>query len=300
MVSDTPRKAPAPPLALLLALRPKQWVKNVVLLAGIVFTLDLGHPLEHWLRVAAGFGVFCALASAIYLVNDVCDREQDRKHPRKCRRPIAAGYVSVPTALATACLLAMGGLAGALLLGIQFALVSLVYVIVTVAYSLWLKHQVLIDVMALASCYVIRAAAGAVVVSVAISPWLFICTLLGALLLGLGKRRSELVSLDDARGARKILEEYTVPMLDQMIAIITACTLMAYMLYTFTSQTAKQNPLMMLTIPFVIYGVLRFLQLMHRHGKGGDPSAELFEDRALLVCGVLWGITCALVMAFGR
>lgn len=300
MVSDIPTKSPAPPLALLLALRPKQWVKNVVLLAGIVFTLGQGHPLENWLRVFAGIGVFCALASAIYLVNDICDVEQDRKHPRKCRRPIAAGYVSIPAAQATAVVLILGGLGSSLLLGPQFALVSLVYLLVTVSYSLWLKHQVLIDVMTLASCYVIRAAAGAVVISVKISPWLLTVTMLGALLLGLGKRRSELVTLDDARGARKILEEYTVPMLDQMIAIITACTLMAYMLYTFTSQTAQQNPLMMLTIPYVIYGVLRFLQLMHRHGKGGDPSAELFEDRALLVCGVLWGVTCALIMAFGR
>lgn len=300
MVTDVPMKAPVPPMALFLALRPKQWIKNVVLLAGIVFTLDQGHPAGHWLRVLAGIGVFCALASAIYLVNDVCDLEQDRKHPKKCRRPIAAGFVTVPAALTMAGILAVGGLAGSILLGPQFAVISVVYVGVTLAYSVWLKHQVLIDVMTLASCYVIRAAAGAVVISVEISPWLLICTLLGALLIGLGKRRNELVTLDDARGHRKILEEYTVPMLDQMIAIITGCTLMAYMLYTFSSQTARERPLMMLTIPYVLYGVLRFLQLMHRHGKGGDPSAELFEDRPLLVCGSLWAVTCALIMAFGR
>lgn len=289
-------KSPPLPIALFLALRPKQWVKNVVLLAGILFTLDRQHSLTDILRTAAALAVFCALASAIYLINDICDVDQDRKHPRKRRRPIAAGYVSIPLAWGTAVLLAVVGLCGAALLGTDFALTSLGYVILTVTYSYILKHQVLVDVMALAGCYVLRAVAGAVVIHVDISPWLLVCTWLGALLIGLAKRRNELVTLDDAGSHRKILEEYTVGMLDQFIVTVTGCTLMAYILYTFSSQTAHGRPLMMLTIPFVTYGLFRFFYLIHRHGKGGDPSSELIEDRNLLVCGILWALTCAAVM----
>ncbi|HTE18742.1 MAG TPA: decaprenyl-phosphate phosphoribosyltransferase [Armatimonadota bacterium] len=290
------------PGALFKALRPRQWVKNAVLLAGILFTLNHGHSLGDWLRVAGGIAVFCALASAIYLVNDVCDLEQDRKHPRKRHRPIPAGLVSVPAALITAVLLIVGGMAGSLLLGPLFALTSLVYVLLTLAYSIYLKHAVIIDVMALAGCYVARAVAGAVVINVEISPWLLVCTMLGALLIGLAKRRNELLTLEDAGSHRRILEEYTVDMLDKMIVIVASSTLMAYMLYTFPtfSRTAQQRPLMMLTIPYVVYGVFRFLYQMHRHGKGGDPSSELVEDRNLMVCGILWALTAVLVMLFGR
>jgi hypothetical protein len=156
------------------------------------------------------------------------------------------------------------------------------------------------DVMALSGCYVLRAAAGAVVIPVEISPWLLACTTLGALLLGFAKRRNELVTLDDAGSHRRILQEYSIELLDQLITIVTAATLMAYMLYTFYSPTAKERPLLMLTIPFVIYGIFRFLYLVHRHGKGGDPSSELIEDRNLVICAALFGITAGLVMLFGR
>jgi 4-hydroxybenzoate polyprenyltransferase len=273
-----------------------------VLLAGILFTLDHGHSAADWLRVFAGVAVFCLLSSAVYLFNDVADIEQDRKHPRKRYRPIPAGAVSIPAAMVTAFLLVTAGLAGALLLGAQFGLAAGAYLLLTVAYSTWLKHTVILDVMALAGCYVIRAVAGAVVIQVEISPWLLVCTTLGALLIGLAKRRNELVILEDAGSHRRILEEYTVPMLDQMIVVVTASTLMAYMLYTFPafSRTAQQRPLMMLTIPYVIYGLFRFFYLVHRHGKGGDPSREFIEDPNLLVCGVLWALTCAGIILFGR
>jgi 4-hydroxybenzoate polyprenyltransferase len=293
-----PAKNAGTALPLLMALRPKQWVKNLVLSAGILFTLDQGHPISAWLRVIAAVCVFCALSSAIYLVNDVCDLEQDRRHPRKRYRPIAAGTLSVGTALAAAVLLALGGLGAAALLGRDFALASAAYVVLTLGYSLRLKHVVVIDVMALASFYVIRAVAGAVVLPVEISPWLVTCTTFGALLLGFAKRRSELVTLDEASSHRRILEEYSVAMLDQMIVVMTACTLTAYMLYTFFSPTGQHQPLMMLTIPYVIYGLFRFLYLMHRHGKGGEPSSDLIEDRSLLLCGVLWALTCALVIFY--
>ncbi len=300
MVSDATVKAPAAPVALLRAMRPKQWIKNGVLFAGLVFTLDLGHPLADWLRVVAAVLVFCALSSAIYLVNDICDIERDRKHPRKRLRPLAAGHLAVPTAWGASAVLALGGLAGAAGLGIPFLLTACGYLSLTLAYSFWLKHEVILDVIALAFCYVIRAAAGAVVVSVEISPWLFGVTFLGALLIGLAKRRSELVSLEEAGSHRKILQEYSVQMLDAMLNVVAAGTLVAYMLYTFTSRTAQQRPMLMLTIPFVVYGMMRFLYLMHRHGKGGDPSSELMEDRNLLLCGLLWAFTSALIMVLGR
>lgn len=289
------------PSALFKALRPRQWVKNGVLLAAIVFTLNTGHSLGDWLRVLGGLGVFCLLASAIYLFNDVRDIEQDRVHPKKRFRPIAAGEVPVRLALAVAGVLGAAGIAGAVALGWQFALVAAVYLGLTLAYSLWLKHEVILDVMVLASFYVIRAVAGAVVINVQISPWLLVCTTLGALFIGLAKRRNELLTLENAGSHRKILEEYTVEMLDQMINIVAASTLIAYMLYTFPSfsRTAQQRPLLMLTIPYVVYGIFRFLYQIHRNDKGGDPTTDLLEDRHLLICGLLWGLTAALIMVFG-
>lgn len=296
--------AAAPPLAkaLFQALRPRQWVKNGVLLAGAIFTLDRGHSLEDWLRVLGGLVVFCLLASAIYLFNDIHDVEQDRVHPKKRLRPIAAGLVPIRLAFVTAVILALLGLLGSLLLGWQFATVAALYVAITVAYSLWLKHEVILDVMVLASFYVLRAVAGAVVISVDISPWLLVVTTLGALFIGLAKRRNELLTLENAGSHRRILEQYTVPMLDQMINIVAASTLIAYMLYTFPtfSRTAQQRPLLMLTIPYVVYGIFRFLYQIHRNDKGGDPTTDLLEDRHLIVCGLLWGITAALIMVLGR
>jgi 4-hydroxybenzoate polyprenyltransferase len=300
MTVDAVMKAPAFPVALFRALRPRQWVKNGVLLAGIVFTLDHGHPLGNWLRVAAAVLVFCALASAVYLVNDLCDVEQDRKHPRKRLRPLAAGHLSPSTATAAAAVLALAGMAGAAALGPLFLLTAGGYLALTVAYSFWLKHEVLLDVIALAFCYVIRAAAGAVVIAVEISPWLFGVTFLGALVLGLAKRRHELLTLEEAGSHRRILDEYSVQMLDGMLNFVAAGTLVAYMLYTISSPTAQQRPLLMLTIPFVVYGMLRFFYLIHRHGKGGDPSTEFIDDRPLLLCGLLWAFVSALIMVAGR
>ena len=299
MVSEAAR-VPTLPAALFRALRPRQWVKNGVLFAGLVFTLNQGHTVADWLRVLAAALVFCLLSSAIYLINDLCDLEQDRNHPVKRLRPLAAGHLAPGVARIAAGTLLVGGLVAAWALGWLFALVAATYVVLTISYSLRLKHVVLLDVMALALGFVLRAAAGAVVISVTISPWLFGVTFLGSLLLGLAKRRAELVTLEEAGSHRRSLDEYSVEMLDWMIVVIAASALVAYMLYTVTSATAQHHPLLILTIPFVVYGMLRFFYLIHRHGKGADPSTDLTEDRQLLVCGFLWAATCALVMVFGR
>jgi len=285
---------------LLRAMRPRQWVKNLVLLAGILFTLDQNHGLDAWLRVALGIVVYCCLSSAIYLINDIGDRDQDQLHPRKKLRPIASGELAVSTAWRAAAVLLAAGLILSALLGLAFTLVALSFLALTGAYTFILKHTAILDVMALAGCYVVRAVAGAVVISVEISSWLLVCTTLGALLIGLAKRRNELLTLDDAGAHRRSLEGYTLPMLDQMIAFTTGSTLTAYMLYTILSQTGQERPGLRLTIPFVIYGILRFLYLIHARGKGGDPSADLVEDRPLMIAGLLWVVAAGLAMATPR
>jgi 4-hydroxybenzoate polyprenyltransferase len=280
------------------SMRPKQWIKNVFLFAGLVFTLDKQHPPQDLLLVLTGFVLFSLLSSSVYLVNDVADRAQDRLHPRKRKRPIAAGIVS--PVLATWCAggLALVALAASLALNRDFGLIACLYFAITLAYSFRLKHVVILDVLALASGFVLRAAAGARVIDVPISPWLLVCTTLFALFLGLAKRRHELVLLaGDAGRHRKILDEYSVEMIDQMITIVTSSTLMAYSLYTFNSETAKgHHRWLMITIPFVIYGIFRYLYIVQKKGGGGSPASDLLDDPPLLVNLVLWVLTAATIM----
>lgn len=287
-------------MPLLRALRPGHWTKNLVLFAGILFTLDRPHPAADWLRAGAAFLIFCLLSSAVYLFNDVVDREQDRRHPLKRHRPIAAGLVSPKLALIVGTALASVSLAAAFLVNLSVGLSAVGYLALTFAYTFRLKHIVLLDVMTVAGGFVLRAAAGAMAVSVEISPWLLICTTLAALFLALGKRRAELNALQEEAGRhRKILEEYTPELLDQMITIVSASTLMAYALYTFTSETARGHRTLMATIPFVIYGIFRYLYLVHTRNVGGSPTRELLEDRPLWICVLLWGIACAVIIRWG-
>jgi 4-hydroxybenzoate polyprenyltransferase len=275
-------------------------VKNLVLFAGILFTLDRAHPIEDWLRAGAAFLLFCLLAGAVYLVNDLADCEQDRRHPVKRLRPIAAGELAAGTAWIASILLAVGGLAASALLGPRFTLAAGLYLLLTFAYTFSLKHVVILDVLALATGFVLRAIAGAVAINVDISPWLLVCTTLGALFLGLGKRRAELNTLQEEAGKhRRILEEYTPELLDQMITIVAGSTLMAYALYTFSSETAHGHRMLMATIPFVIYGIFRYLLLVHTRNVGGSPTRELLEDRPLLLCISLWGVACAAIILWG-
>jgi 4-hydroxybenzoate polyprenyltransferase len=286
--------------ALLRCLRPRQWVKNLILFAGILFTLDRAHPLADWLRVGTGFLIFCLLSSAVYVFNDIADRETDRLHPTKRWRPIAAGDLTPRTAALAGVALALGSLAASFAISGLFGLAATAYFLLTLAYSFRLKHVVILDVLILSAGFVLRAVAGAVAISVEISSWLLVCTTLGALLLGLAKRRAELTALqDDAGKHRPILDEYTPELLDQMITIVTSATLMAYALYTFNSPTARGHHYLMATIPFVIYGIFRYLYLVHRKGVGGSPTSELFEDKPLLLAIALWGLASAIIIKLG-
>ncbi len=299
--------APSLPAALVKALRPKQWTKNVLLYAGFLFTLNKKWFLftpSMWqalLKATLAMVVFTALASGIYLLNDVQDLEQDRLHPKKRHRPIAAGHVPIWMALSLTLLLEGFGLWGAFALAPSFGWVGLAYVLIQLAYTYSLKHMVIIDVFVLASGFVLRAVSGVLVLSADISPWLYIVTFLGALFLGLCKRRHELSLLaDDAGKHRQSLSHYSTELLDQMISIVTASTLMAYSLYTFSAQGLPPNHLMMLTIPYVLYGMLRYLYLVHMHKLGGSPEEILLRDRPILAVLLMWAATAAAILAYGR
>jgi 4-hydroxybenzoate polyprenyltransferase len=278
-----------PALALLASLRPRQWVKNLFVFAGVIFSQQMLTPLA-WTALGA-FVIFCGLSGAIYLFNDVMDAERDRLHPSKRLRPIASGALSRPTAVVFGVLLLSGSLAAAFLIGVSFGLVALGYGVLLTAYSLWLKHMVILDVLTVAVGFVLRAVAGAVAVEAEISGWLLICTILIALFLALGKRRHEYRSLArDAAAHRPILAEYSESFLDQMISVVTASTVTAYALYTMSPETVAKfhTRLLPLTLPFVLYGIFRYLYLLYRRDLGGNPSDLLVSDRALLFDALLW------------
>jgi 4-hydroxybenzoate polyprenyltransferase len=283
------------------SMRPKQWIKNGFLFAGLIFTLDHRHPLGDLYLVLAGFVLFSLLSSSVYLLNDIADRQQDQLHPKKRYRPIAAGQLDPVLAGWCAVFLSGGSLVGSLALDRGFGLIACLYFLVTLAYSFWLKHVVIVDVLTLASGFVLRAVAGALVISVRISPWLLVCTTLFALFLGLAKRRHELLLLaGDAGRHRKILDEYSITMLDQMITIVTSSTLMAYCLYAFSSPTAMGHRWLMLTIPYVIYGIFRYLYVVQKKGGGGSPATDVLEDAPLLVNLLLWVVTSMAIMVGSR
>lgn len=285
---------------LISAMRPKQWTKNGIIFGGLIFAFKLGQPRLVGLSIAA-FILFCLLSSATYLINDISDLEQDRKHPLKKRRPLASGLIRPVHAAIAATLLLAIGLPLAFAVGPAFGLTALAYVALTFAYSAYLKHIVIIDVFTIAAGFVLRAAAGALAVDVPISPWLYVCTILGALFLGLTKRRHELLLLNDhASKHRRILAEYSPYLLDQMIMIVTSTTLIAYSLYTFSAENLPKNHAMMVTIPFVLYGIFRYLYLVHQKDAGGSPEEVLLRDRPLIADILLWGATSIAVLYLFR
>jgi 4-hydroxybenzoate polyprenyltransferase len=281
--------------AWLRGLRPRQWTKNGLVFVGVVFSLNLGRP-ELVARAALAFVVLCMLASAAYLINDAVDAPQDRLHPHKRYRPIAAGLIAPATAVRVAMVLLVAGLLIAAWLSWSFLLVGAGYLGLTAAYSLWLKRYPLVDVFALAAGFVLRAAAGAVVIDVVLSPWLLLCTLLGALFIALVKRRQELAVLEAGAAAhRASLATMTTEYLDQLILMMATCSIMAYSLYTF-SERPGNPPLLMLTIPFVIYGIFRYLYLVRVAGLGGSPEEVLLGDPPLLGAVVVWGLLSVAIL----
>jgi 4-hydroxybenzoate polyprenyltransferase len=288
------------PLAvrLFLSLRPSQWTKNLIIFAGLLFGPRLMEPGAVAQAIAA-FGLFCVLSGVVYLLNDVMDREADGRHPIKKRRPIASGELPVRLALTAAAALAAGALTAAFLLRPLFGVMGAAYVALIAAYSGPLKHVVIIDVLTIAIGFVLRAAAGAVVIGVPISHGLLILTLLLALFLALSKRRHELVLLaDEATSHRRILQEYSPYLLDQMISVVTASTLVGYAFYTVSPETIEKfgTPLLGLTIPFPLYGIFRYLYLVHQKEGGGSPAEMLVNDRPLLICVGLWAAAVALII----
>jgi 4-hydroxybenzoate polyprenyltransferase len=294
-------------LSLVVSLRPAQWTKNLIVFAGLLFgerpsgpafldPLAIGQAL-------AAFAIFCALSGVVYLINDVADRDADAQHPLKRYRPIASGALSPGFAIGAAVLLALGALLAAYLLRPSFALVSIAYVALLAVYSGPLKHVVIIDVLTIAIGFVLRAVAGAVAVDVPISHWLLILTILLALFLALSKRRHELVLLaDGATGHRPILEEYSPYLLDQMIAVVTASTLISYVIYTISPETVQKfhTDYLGLTLVFPLYGIFRYLYLVHQKEGGGSPADMLVNDRPLLACVALWAMTVTFIIYGAR
>jgi len=278
-------------------MRPKQWAKNIFIFAPLVFDQKLFHP-TYLARTVAGLVLLCLISGAVYLMNDLVDAEKDRQHPRKRNRPIASGRLSPRLALAAAVLIPLVGLPLGFLLDPLFGGILLGYLALQVAYSFVLKNAVIIDALAVAAGFVLRVAAGIPLVEAErFSPWIYTCMGLLALFISFSKRRHELTLLgENANGHRESLGEYSVLLLDQFILIVTAATLVAYTLYTFSAPNLPPNHTMMLTVPFVLYAVFRYMYLVYVKGLGGEPEEIVLRDRPLQVGVLLWGLAVILIM----
>jgi 4-hydroxybenzoate polyprenyltransferase len=289
---------------LLASVRPEQWTKNLLVFAGVVFGGRLMELRADAIAVAT-FAIFCALSGTVYLFNDVLDREADQNHPLKRERPIASGHLSTTTAMFTGLVLGAAGVLAAFMIRTNLGFIAATYLALMLAYSAALKHLVIVDVLVIAAGFVLRAIAGAVAVDVPIGHWLLACTTLLALFIALSKRRHELVLLaEGATEHRPILEEYSPYLLDQMIGVVTSSTLIAYTVYATSADTAVRlgTAKLGLTIPFVLYGIFRYLYLVHQKRGGGSPSTLLLTDRPLLACVALWaaGVIVLLYSPLGK
>jgi 4-hydroxybenzoate polyprenyltransferase len=283
---------------IIVSMRPGQWTKNLFIFAGLIFSGHLFQP-EILIRVGSGFILFSLVASSIYIFNDIIDVAYDRAHPEKKNRPLAAGLLSVPAACAGAVVLATAGLIGAVALDRMFFAVALSYLLINVAYSIKIKKMVILDIMCISSGFVLRVLAGTQLAEVMPSDWLILCTITLSLFLGFSKRRHELVVTGaKALEHRKVLGEYSLRFLDQMIAVATACTVMSYSLYTVSPQTVHRfgNRNLVFTIPFVLYGIYRYLYLIHQKNLGGNPTKELVRDLPLLIDALLWALVVVLII----
>jgi 4-hydroxybenzoate polyprenyltransferase len=284
-------------LALIKTMRPKQWAKNGFLFVAITFDRQLFPPDAALERTVVGFALFCLLSSVVYIVNDLVDIEADRMHPRKRNRPLPSGKLPVRVAIVAAVVILVAALPICFVLSIYFGLLATTYLLLNMAYSKWLKHIPILDVLVLASFYVLRVGAGVELIHVSrFSPWLYIFTIFLALFLGVGKRRAELNLLADAANShRPVLEGYTLPLLDQLITIVSSLTIITYSLYTFSADNLPGGHVMMLTIPFLIYGIFRYLYLVQVKHSGGAPEEVLFSDRPLQVTIFSFGLALLVI-----
>ncbi|HHH82782.1 MAG TPA: decaprenyl-phosphate phosphoribosyltransferase [Chloroflexi bacterium] len=287
--------------ALLQAMRPKQWIKNGIIFAALVFDQQLFQP-QPFMKTLAGFLLLCLGAGAVYLMNDLADLEQDRQHPRKRSRPIASGRLPKNVAAVAAVVFFLLATLLGFSLATSFGVILLGYMVLNLFYSLFLKHYAIIDVLTLASFFVLRVGAGVALITVQrFSPWMYVCVTLLALFMGLGKRRAEMILLaENANAHRRVLEGYTVSFVDQLLAIVSSTTIVAYSLYTFSAENLPANHAMMLTIPFVIYGIFRYLYLIHVEGAGGAPEELALTDRPLMLTVLLWGASVVAILYLGR
>ena len=282
---------------LIKAMRPKQWAKNVVVFAPLLFDVKLFN-LQYSVKAFFGFVLLCLISGTVYLINDVVDVEKDRQHPKKRLRPIASGELGAGAATVAAIVLPLIGLPAGFILDPTFGALLAGYLTLQIAYSFVLKHLVILDVLAIAAGFVLRVAAGVPLVRAArFSPWLFVCMTFLALLFGFGKRRHELILLkENANSHRQSLDEYNIQLLDHSLSIVTASTLLAYALYTFSAVNLPANHSMMLTIPFVLYAVFRYLYLIHVKGMGGAPEDIAFSDRPLQITIIMWALAVVVIM----
>jgi 4-hydroxybenzoate polyprenyltransferase len=284
--------------AVLVSLRPEQWTKNLLVFGALALSKHLFEP-EPFARTVAAFLLLCGISGAVYLLNDVVDVDRDRLHPRKRLRPVASGALPIPTAIALSASFTAACLGGALALGIRFALCLASYFLLNVLYSFKLKNLVILDVLALSLGFPLRAVAGALAIAVEFSDWLLICTLLLALFLALAKRRHELVSLNDTAAQHRVtLTEYSPYLLDQMISVVTASCVTAYAFYTTAPETVEKfrTERLVWTLPFVLYGIFRYLYLVHQKEQGGSPTDVLLTDRPLLLDVALWAVTIVVIV----
>jgi 4-hydroxybenzoate polyprenyltransferase len=285
---------------LLRALRPQQWIKNLFVYAPLIFSQNvLNQALV--LRATLAFLAFCLISSAVYLLNDLRDIEEDRQHPLKAHRPLASGRLKRSTAVAALAIIAPAGFLVALLVNRSFVFIALAYFALQIAYTLWLKHVVILDIFVVASGFLLRVVAGGFAIRVYLSSWLLICTTLLALFLAMGKRRHEIVLMEGrAASHRPILKEYNIYLLDQMISVVTASTLLAYCLYTISEETVAKfgTRNLIYTVPFVLYGIFRYLYLIHQKAEGGTPESLIIRDKPLLVAIALWIGFAAAVLNF--
>ncbi len=283
---------------LLKTMRPRQWPKNAFVFAGIVFDGTLENLAGRVANTVLAFILLCFMSSAVYLMNDLADIESDRLHPTKKNRPLPSGKLSTRTARIASIIFSVGSLAAGFALSFNFGLILLAYLLIQIAYTFYIKHLVLLDVMAVSSGFILRVAAGVTVIEVQrFSPWLYVCTGLGALFLALGKRRHELVLLGQGAGShRAILEEYTLEFVDRLLTLVSTSALVAYAMYTFLSEGLPQNHVMMWTIPIVVYMLFRLLYLMMVKGDGGAPEELLLKDRPLQIALLFWCITVVIAL----